>query len=165
MLIDGSDERLIAVIADGLPLTARPYAEIGAGINLSEGQVLSRLRRLIGNGVIKRFGVIVHHRELGYRANGMVVWDIADDRVQAAGTRLAQEDCVTLCYQRPRRLPDWPYNLFCMIHGQDRQTVLAEVVRIKRAAGLGAFNHDVLFSERRFKQRGARYVGLQRGAA
>lgn len=165
MRIDGTDERLIAAIADGLPLTPRPYAEVGLGLNLSEGQVLSRLRRLITGGVIKRFGVIVHHRELGYRANGMVVWDIRDADVAAAGERLAEEDCVTLCYRRPRRLPDWPYNLFCMIHGKDRDTVLGEVARIKRAAGLTGVAHDVLFSERRFKQRGARYAAVQRGAA
>jgi len=170
MLIDGTDERLIAAIADGLPLVPNPYAEVGAPLKMSEGQVLSRLRRLIAAGVIKRFGVVVHHRELGYRANAMVVWNIADSQVEAAGHRLAAEDCVTLCYQRPRRLPDWPYNLFCMIDGQTRPQVLAEVARIKSRAGLDIYDHDVLFSTRRFKQRGARYdctpaAQEERGAA
>ena len=162
MLIDDTDQHLLAAIADGLPLTPRPYADIGAGLALDESQVLSRLRRLIDQGIIKRFGVIVRHHELGYRANAMCVWDIEDDQVDATGSRLAAYDSVTLCYQRPRRLPDWPYNLFCMIHGRHRDEVLAEVVRINRETGLNAYASDVLFSTRRFKQRGARYGGGDR---
>jgi DNA-binding Lrp family transcriptional regulator len=119
--------------------------------------VVERLRRLLGAGVVKRLGVIVRHHECGYRHNAMVVWDVPAHAVHRAGRRLAAENVVRLCYRRPRRPPDWPYNLFCMIHGKDREDVLAEVGDVACRTGLDSFPRDVLFSARRFKQRGARY--------
>ena len=157
MMIDGTDERLLGALADGLPLCPRPYDEVGRWLGLSEGQVLSRLRRLISAGVIKRFGVIVRHRELGYRANAMVVWDVPDRLLPGLAHKAIQFDCVTLCYERPRRQPDWPYNLFCMIHGKDRKTVRQQLDQLNRKTGLQDCPHDILFSGQCFKQKGARY--------
>ena len=88
-----------------------------------------------------------------------------DERVADAGRLLAELPFVTLCYRRPRRLPVWPYNLFCMIHGRDRATVEALVDQASAAAGLGALPRAVLFSRREFKQRGARYVPPPQEAA
>jgi DNA-binding Lrp family transcriptional regulator len=158
MELSERDRRLVAAIEDGLPLVSRPYAAVGARIGLGEAEVIEALRRLIAAGVIKRFGVIVRHGELGYRANAMVVWDVPDERVAHAGQRLAELPLVTLCYRRPRHPPVWPYNLFCMIHGRDRRRVEAQIERITVAAGLAALPRAVLFSRRRFKQRGARYA-------
>jgi DNA-binding Lrp family transcriptional regulator len=157
MVLSASDQQLLAAVQDGLPLTPRPYAAIGAKIGLCEDEVIAGLRRLIDDGVIKRFGVIVRHHELGYRANAMVVFDIPDEKVRAAGERLATLPFVTLCYRRPRRPPLWPYNLFCMIHGQDRAVVLEQIAQASAAAGLDGVARAVLFSARRFKQQGARY--------
>ncbi|MDX1576110.1 MAG: AsnC family protein, partial [Kiloniellales bacterium] len=109
------------------------------------------------NGTVSRFGVVVSHRELGYRANAMVVWDVPDDRADDCGRRLAALSFVTLSYRRPRRPPAWPYNLFCMIHGTDRRQVLAQVEAATREVGLAGCDRAVLFSRRCFKQRGARY--------
>lgn len=151
------DTALIQAVQGGLPLVERPYAAIAAAAGTDESTVLGRLEALIDCGAIKRFGVIVRHQELGYRANAMVVWDLADERVDEAGARLGALPFVTLCYRRPRRLPDWPYNLFTMIHGRDRDCVLAQVALTEDVLGLGKVPHAVLFSGRRFKQRGARY--------
>jgi DNA-binding Lrp family transcriptional regulator len=79
----------------------------------------------VDEGLIRRFGVVVRHHELGLEANAMCVWDVPDAEVSALGRRLAQEAAVTLCYRRSRVPPDWPYNLFCMIHGSAREEVLA----------------------------------------
>ena len=152
-----ADLRLLGAIQDGLPLVEEPYAAIGARIGMSESDVIQAIRRLIDDGVITRFGVIVRHHELGYRANAMTVFDVPDAEVAEAGRRLAALPFVTLSYRRPRRLPLWPYNLFCMIHGKDRGEVLAEVDAATAAAGLEACAREILFSRRRFKQRGARY--------
>ena len=116
MVLTESDRLLIAAIQDGLPLVAHPYAAIGQQAGLGEAQVIERLQAMQDAGLIKRMVVVVRHRELGYRANAMVVWNVPDTDIVRVGELLAAEDCVTLCYQRPRRLPDWPYNLFCMIH-------------------------------------------------
>lgn len=153
-----SETALIGAIQQGLPLVSRPFAEIGAGIGLSESEVIVGLGQLLEQGIIKRMGVVVRHRELGYRANAMVVWDIPDERISAQGQCIGKFDFVTLCYRRPRRLPDWRYNLFCMIHGRDRDEVLSHVAQLKAQCGLDGVAHEVLFSCRRFKQCGARYV-------
>jgi DNA-binding Lrp family transcriptional regulator len=113
---------------------------------------------LTERGVIRRFGLVLSHRDLGYNANAMVVWDIPDAAVGEIGEKLAALDYVTLCYRRPRRLPDWPYNLFCMIHGRDRATVEALAEEAAATAGAADCPRSVLFSTRQFKQRGARYA-------
>ena len=153
-----SETALVGAIQQGLPLVSRPFAEIGAGIGLAEHEVIAALASLVEQGVIKRMGVVVRHHELGYRANAMVVWDIPDDRASELGQRLGSFDFVTLCYRRPRRLPAWRYNLFTMIHGQHRDEVLNLVAQLKEQCGLEHAAHEVLFSCRRFKQCGSRYV-------
>ena len=153
----GYAEDLIDAIQSGLPLVPRPYREIARRLGCTEIEVIEQLRNMLDSGIIKRLGVVVRHHELGYRANAMVVWDVADEQVDIIGRQLGDQDCVTLCYQRPRRLPDWRYNLFSMVHGQDRNEVLACIDRITSALDINAIPHEVLFSGRRFKQRGARY--------
>ena len=156
--LDERDYALIAAIQDGLPLVARPYAVIAAAIGITEDAVLSRLERLLDADIIKRFGIVVRHHELGYRANAMVVWNIPDERVEEFGRCIGASGLVNLCYQRPRRLPEWPYNLFCMIHGKDRDAVLERLEQVRDQCGLASFDYAVLFSKQRFKQTGARYV-------
>ncbi|MCX7194044.1 MAG: Lrp/AsnC family transcriptional regulator [Proteobacteria bacterium] len=152
------ENRLIAAIQSGLPLVERPFSAVGNALGQSETEVIDGIENLIRLGVIKRIGVIVRHHELGYRANAMVVWDIADDEVRRQGSCLGQLEFVTLCYRRPRRLPDWRYNLFCMIHGHDREEVMARVDEMRQGCGLQNTAYEVLFSTRRFKQCGARYA-------
>jgi DNA-binding Lrp family transcriptional regulator len=153
-----SETALVGAIQQGMPLVPRPFAEIGAAIGLSENDVIAGLAHLLEQGVIKRMGIVVRHHELGYRANAMVVWDIPDERISALGHCIGKFGFVTLCYRRPRRLPVWRYNLFCMIHGRDRAEVLSLVEQLKTQCGLQDIAHEVLFSCRRFKQCGARYV-------
>ncbi len=157
MELSALDRFLLARLADGLPITSRPYADLATSLGLGEEEVIARVGALIRDGTIRRFGVIVRHRELGYRANAMVVWDAPADRVDAAGRQLAELPYVTLAYRRPRRPPVWPYNLFCMIHGRDRGTVHDLVEEASNAAGLSDLPRAILFSQRCFKQRGARY--------
>lgn len=164
MELTAPDRRLIAALEDGLPLAQRPYRELGRAAGLDEADVIDRLASMVDGGLIKRLGVIVHHRELGYGANAMVVWDIPDARVDDVGGRFGAFDFVTLCYRRPRRPPAWPYNLFCMIHGREREVVLARIDELARLPGAAGAPREVLFSARRFKQRGAIRVGARAAA-
>jgi len=152
-------EALIGAIQDGLPLQPRPYACVARQIGCAEGEVLDAIAALRADGRIRRFGVVVRHRALGWRANAMVVWDVPDARVDELGERLGRAAPVTLCYQRPRRPPDWPYNLFSMVHGRDRDAVHAQVDELALRAGAAGLPRELLFSSRCFKQRGARYRG------
>lgn len=155
--IDELDRALLAIIQEGLPLVSHPFAEIGKQLSLSEEAVIARIAALREKGVIKRMGVVVRHRQLGYRANAMVVWNVPDDEIDVLGKRFADSHRVTLCYQRPRRGLEWPYNLFCMIHGQDRSAVLDTVDQLAREHQVNHLPRQVLFSRRCFKQRGANY--------
>ncbi len=152
------DKRLVAAIQGGLPLVSRPYSEIATLAGLNEAQVIRRLDEMERGDVIKRMGIIVRHHELGFRSNAMAVWDVPDESVDALGRCIGHYDFVTLCYRRRRQLPDWPYNLYCMIHGRDRVTVQGHLQQLKEQCSLNGFPHEVLFSRRRFKQCGARYV-------
>ncbi len=156
-VLDDQDQDLITLIQTGLPISKTPYADIAESLGMKEGDVILRLKRLIDDKVIKRFGVVVRHHELGYRSNAMVVWDIPDEMISELGSCMGQFDFVTLCYRRPRRLPEWSYNLFTMIHGQDRDDVLENIQLLVESCALEKINHKALFSTRRFKQRGAIY--------
>jgi DNA-binding Lrp family transcriptional regulator len=154
-LIDETDRRLLALLGDGLTFEATPYQTLARHAGMGEAGVIALLARLVRLGVIARFGLIVKHRALGFRANAMAVWDVPDEEVDLVGERLAAESYVSLCYRRPRRLPDWRFNLFCMVHGRDRETVTTQVAALTRCGNLEARAHAVLFSRRCFRQRGA----------
>jgi DNA-binding Lrp family transcriptional regulator len=156
-MTDVLDRQLIAAVQNGLPMISRPYLRIAEQLAITEQEVIQRLAQLKQQGLIKRFGVIVHHRKLGYQANAMVVWNIPDDLVDEIGRSMSQERFVNLCYQRPRR-ENWHYNLYCMIHGKSRDTVLAQLQQLIETHTLSGFDYQVLFSRRCFKQRGAIYT-------
>lgn len=156
--LSAPEQKLAAALQPGLPLAAQPFAAIARQAGMSEAEVLATITEWQESGVVKRLGVVVRHHELGYTANAMVVFDVPDAAVSAVGARLAHEQGVTLCYRRQRHLPEWPYNLYCMVHGRSREEVLPVIERLCRVAGHPC---EFLFSTRRFKQRGARYFDGQ----
>ncbi|HEY4658748.1 MAG TPA: hypothetical protein VIH11_04485 [Gemmatimonadaceae bacterium] len=158
--IGPTGQRLLAALQDGLELVPRPYAVLAARVSLTERQVLEMLADWQDQGLVRRFGVVVRHHELGFGANAMCVWDVPDADVSAIGRELARESAVTLCYRRVRVVPEWRFNLYCMLHGRERPEVLGQLAGIEARHGLGRYAHEVLFSVRRFKQTGARYATL-----
>lgn len=148
---------LVELLQNGLPITEQPYAEVGRRVGMDQQSVVDQIRDMLDRGTIRRFGIVVRHRRLGFRSNAMCVWDVPDDEVDGLGSRLASAPSVTLCYRRPRHLPKWPYNLFCMIHGTDPGQVHDEIERLIREHDMDRYPNDILFSTRCFKQRGARY--------
>jgi DNA-binding Lrp family transcriptional regulator len=159
-----TDRKLVAALEDGLECEPRPYATLGKRAGLDEQPVIDRLARWQAEGLIRRFGVVVRHHELGWRANAMVVWDVPDEIVARFGRQLAGAEGVTLAYRRARRRPAWPYNLFCMIHGTERREVNARIEALNRSLGLERYPHAVLFSRTRFKQSGPRYSATRETA-
>lgn len=157
MEVDELDIALLSEIEEGLPFCARPYARIGENLKISEDEVISRLTHMLNSGIIRRFGLVLQHHSLGYRANAMVVWNVPDNDVDAIARKIITHDFVTLCYSRKRYEPTWPYNLYCMIHGKERALVEQQIELVKKASGLAAMDSRTLFSRRRFKQTGARF--------
>ncbi len=154
--IDDLDRRIIQATQAGLPLVPRPYHQIAEQLGVSAQEVLERVARMLDSGVIRRIGAVPNHYALGYQANGMTVWDVPDERIDELGARIGALDFVTHCYHRPRRLPEWPYSLFAMVHGTSRDEVLSKVARIAELLGADCRAHDVLFSTKILKKTGLR---------
>lgn len=155
-VIDAIDRAIVVATQQGLPLVARPYEAIAAQLNLDAGEVMARMRRMQESGVIRRIGVVPNHYAIGYRANGMTVWDVPDEHVDALGEQVGRLEFVTHSYRRPRRLPQWPYNLFAMVHGHTREEVQVQIEQIKALLGDHVRAHDVLYSTKILKKTGLR---------
>ncbi len=153
---DDIDRRIVIATQGGLPLVSQPYHAIAAQLGLTPTEVMTRMARMLATGVIRRIGVVPNHYALGYKANGMTVWDVPDARVDELGRRVGQLDFVSHCYRRPRHPPDWPYNLFAMVHGRDRAEVENKTRRIAALLGGAGRRHEILYSTRILKKTGLR---------
>ncbi len=150
------DERIVRATQAGLPLVAEPYAEVAQALGISQEDLLARLQAMLADGRIRRIGAVPNHYALGYAANAMSVWDVADEAVEALGRAVGALEFVSHCYRRPRRLPEWPYNLFAMVHGRSREETARKVEAIRALLGGALRAHDVLYSARILKKTGLR---------
>ena len=149
------DRPLMQALSEGLALVPRPFAALARALDRGEAEIIARIATLAEARLLTRVGVIVRHRALGWRANAMVVWQLPDAAIDAAGRALARVPGVTLCYHR-RVVPgvwDWP--LFCMIHARSRPEALSVLDAARALPELAGVTHKILFSTRCFKQQGA----------
>ncbi len=158
MIIDELDRSIVKATQAGLPLLASPYSEVAQNCGCDTQTVIQRMQRMLDCGVIRRIGAVPNHYRLGLHANGMSVWDVDDDRLQELGSLVGRLDFVSHSYERPRHLPLWPYNLFAMIHGHDREEVMQKQAQVATLLGSDCRQHDVLFSTRILKKTGLRLV-------
>ncbi len=150
-----ADRPILHALSQGLPLVPQPFTALAGRLGLAEPALLARIGALSEARILTRVGVIVRHRALGWTANAMVVWDIPEERIEAAGNALAALPGVTLCYQR-RRIPGiWDYPLFCMIHGRARNETLAILDHARAMPELAGVAHKILFSRHCYKQTSA----------
>lgn len=159
MSLDAVDRRIVEATQEGLPLDPQPYHCIAQRLDLEPADVMARMERLLADGAIRRMGVIPNHYALGFRHNGMSVWDVPDDRIEQLGQRVGALDFVSHCYQRPRHPPRWPYNLFAMVHGRSEAEMRDMVARIAAVLGDAVRGHEVLSSSRILKKAGLRLTG------
>lgn len=160
---DPRDRSILAAIEDGLPLVEQPYRAVAEQLDLDQADIIDRLDHLTAAGIVTRFGCVVRHDKFGYNSNAMAVWDVPDDMVDSVAERFTRNPHVTLCYRRPRHLPLWPYNVFCMIHAKARHEAYAVIDEINLLADTGLNKQAVLFSTRCFKQRGAMFSDARQG--
>lgn len=156
MTIDATDRRLIAATQAGLPLTPAPYAEIAGWLGLSEAEVIDRMAAMQARGVIRRIALAPNHYALGMVANGMSVWDVDEEQAETLGQKIGALEFVSHCYLRPRALPEWPYNLFAMIHGASHYEVEIKREEIAALLGSACHEHTILYSTRILKKTGLR---------
>lgn len=157
--LDHIDRAIVVATQRGLPLVPQPYQAVADAVGIAPQEVMARMTRMLEQGVIRRIGVVPNHYAIGYRANGMSVWDVPDEMTDTLGERIGALEFVTHCYRRPRYLPHWRYNLFAMVHGKSRDEVEAKVAAIAELLGEHARAHDVLYSTRILKKTGLRIAG------
>ncbi len=154
--LDPTDRALVAALQDGLPLHPDPWPIVAERTGLPVATVMARLQAMQDSGVIRRIAALPNHYRLGLTANGMTVWDVDDAAVDRLGEKVGALDFVSHCYRRPRRLPDWRYNLFAMVHGRGRDEVAAKAAEIGRLLGPANRAGDILYSVRILKKTGLR---------
>ncbi|MCU0954138.1 MAG: AsnC family transcriptional regulator [Hyphomicrobium sp.] len=155
-MLDPIDRLLIAATQAGIPLEKHPYARVAEHLGLSEVEVLARLAALENSGIIRRIALAPNHYILGMTANGMTVWDVDDAVVSECGRAIGALPFVTHCYRRPRALPVWPFNLFAMVHGSDREEVETKRMEIAKLLGDACRSGTILYSKRILKKSGFR---------
>jgi len=154
--LDNIDRKLISVTQSGFSIEACPYQTIANNIGITQDDVILRLKNLLSSGIIRRIGAVPNHYKLGLTANGMTVWDVDDDKIDQLGNLIGQLDFVSHCYQRPRHLPMWSYNMFAMVHGASKDEVDKKVKQIEQLLGKNCKAHETLFSSAILKKTGLR---------
>jgi siroheme decarboxylase len=159
MTLDATDRRILKATASGLPLTPHPFEEVARWLFLPENEVIARIQAMQDDGIIRRIALAPNHYALGLAANGMSVWDIDDNQAEELGAQVGALPFVSHCYLRPRALPDWPYNLFAMLHGATRDEVEAKRTEVAVLLGPACRASDILYSTRILKKTGMRLAG------
>lgn len=154
--MDAMDRSIVVACQAGLPLLPRPYHHIAEQLGIAAEEVMQRLRAMQENGMVRRIGVVPNHYALGYRANGMTVWNVDDAQIARLGQEVGALSFVSHCYQRPRALPEWPYNLFAMVHAQTRAEVEQKAAMIAQMLGDSVQEKAILYSTRILKKTGMR---------
>lgn len=158
-VLDEIDRQIILATQSGLPLEPQPYHAVALQVGVSPAEVMARMQRMLATGMIRRIGAVPNHYALGYKANGMTVWDVPDEKVDELGARVGALEFVSHCYQRPRHLPEWPYNFFAMVHGHNKSEVEEQVRQIATLLGDADRGHEILYSTRILKKTGLRISG------
>lgn len=149
------ETKIIASIQDDIPATKRPYLEIAQKLEITEETLLATLRNLTDKGVIRRFGATIRHQQSGFASNAMVAWQVAENRIDEVGEKLAMFREVSHCYRRnPHKA--WPYNLYTMVHAGDEAACLKIVRRLAAETSLDTYT--VLFSRQELKKTSMNYM-------
>ena len=153
-MIDDVDRKVIQLIQGDLPLVLKPFAVLAKEAGISEDDFVHRVASLKKRGIIRRFGATLRHQEAGFSSNAMVAWIVPEEQIKAVGKAMAKFRAVTHCYQR-KTVNGWPYNLYTMIHGDDREECRELAKKMSRKTGIQ--DYVLLFSEREFKKTSMKY--------
>ena len=152
--IEALEKKIIAAVQGDMPVVARPYASIAADLGIEERRLLAVLSDLVRRGVIRRFGATLRHQKSGFHANAMAAWQVEETRIDQVGELMAAFEEVSHCYRRDPT-PQWNYNLYTMIHGQDEDQCRLTAAAMARRCGVE--HYTLLFSRRELKKTSMQY--------
>lgn len=137
------EKKIIASLQEDIAVTQRPYLKIAQNLGISETELLENLKSLCKRGIIRRFGATLRHQRAGFKANAMVAWKVEEDRIEEVGQKMASFRQVSHCYRR-NPTGAWPYNLYTMIHANDRASCHETAHKMSRATSVDEYS--LLFS-------------------
>lgn len=148
------DKSIIRRVQEDLPLVPEPYKEIARQLDITEDELMNKIKEFCCSGIIRRFGTVVNHRNIGFISNAMVVWIVPEDLIEDVSKIMISFSQVSHCYQRPT-FPEWPYNVFTMIHGQSNQE--CERIAKEIAEAINIKDYNLLYSTKELKKVSMKY--------
>ena len=148
------DKKIVRALQEDFPLVAEPYQVLADQVGISKELLLERVKDLEQRKVIRKMGAVLCHREVGFSANVLVAWVCPSARLDEVAAKMAQSPSVSHCYDR-NTAPDWPYNLYIMVHGHSRQECEAIVARLGKMCGID--EHVMLYSKKEWKKTSMKY--------
>lgn len=146
--------RLIRELQKDIPIESRPFDALAANAGVSPAHLMEKARQFVANGRMRRFAAVLHHRKAGFGANAMGVWAVSDDRVEEVGQLMSSFAAVSHCYLRPS-YPDWPYNIFTMVHGRSPEDCEETLAAIAEKTGIS--QRSSLYSTKEYKKVRVKY--------
>ena len=148
------DKEFIRELQKDMEIVDRPFQKAAENLGITEDQIFDKLHSYEEIGVMRRFAAILRHREAGFTANGMIVWKVPKERISEVGNKLGAFPQVSHCYERPV-YPDWPYNVFSMIHCKSFDEAGQMTKDIQKQIAVN--DYKILFSSREFKKTRVEY--------
>lgn len=152
--MDELDKQIIRAMQDEFPLVKEPYKEISARLNITEDELLKRLQAYKADGRIRKMGAVLRHVEAGFRANALCAWVVPPQQLDETAKRFAAMPMVSHCYDR-NTMPDWPYNMYTMIHACTRSECEQTAKQLAKENNLTQY--VMLYSVKEWKKTSMRY--------
>jgi len=143
------DKDFIRELQKDMEIIDEPFVKAANNLGITENELFDKMKYYEDHGIMRRFAAIIRHRKVGFTANGMIVWKVPKDRISEVGEKLGAFPQVSHCYERPT-YPDWPYNVFSMIHCKthDEAHEMAKTIQDQ----INVDDYSILFSSREFKK-------------
>lgn len=148
------DKKIIGALQGDLPIIKHPFLKIARNLSMNEQDLIKHIKRFIKRGIIRRFGAIIYHDRSGFEANVMVAWKAEEDKLSHIGKIMASLPEITHCYARVS-CPEWPYNLYTMVHGKNEKECHNTIKHIVEKTGLSVYR--LLFTKKTFKRTSMEY--------
>lgn len=152
------DKDFIRELQKDLEIIPEPFKALAENLGVTTADLFSKAKEYEQIGVMRRFAAILRHRDAGFSANGMVVWNVPEEKIDEIGYKLASFPQISHCYRRPT-YPDWQFNLFSMIHARTLEA--AETIAAEMSETVGIKDYRILFSSREFKKERVKYFEEQ----
>lgn len=148
------DKEFIRELQRDVETVKEPFAEPARKLGITVEELFAKAKEYENTGVMRRFAAILRHRDAGFMANGMIVWNVPEEKIDDIGAQLAAFPQVSHCYRRPV-YADWQYNLFSMVHARTKES--CEKIAVEMSKHIGITNYRILFSLREFKKERVKY--------